>query len=149
MKSTAYSTRMYWSGRSKAAMPVREFGLTLPLVLLALILFGFFASMIHLQVQKTHFGALITTQTDRVETLRAEVRALNGQIASLTSLDAIRERALERGMTEPKAPPPVLQVTLTSDEISRMGGVEKSDVAGLLARSWSGEAVGEIQGVRP
>ncbi len=138
MKAVAYGTRAFWANRMNPVFPVREIGLTLPLVLLSLILLLFFFTMVHLQVQKAHFGQLIQRQNERVEALRGDVRALNGQLATMTALPSIRQQALEQGMIEPQLPPQRLLVRLTGSEVERMGGIEARNVVELFVRRWGG-----------
>jgi hypothetical protein len=139
MKATAYGTRAFWANRTSPVLPVREIRFALPLVLLSLMLLAFFFTMVHLQVQKSHYGQLIQRQTERVEASRADVRALNGRLATITALPSIRQQALEQGMVEPKRPPHDLLVRLTESEVGRMGGAEARDVVELFIRRWDGE----------
>ncbi|HEX03733.1 MAG TPA: hypothetical protein ENH10_01060, partial [Bacteroidetes bacterium] len=66
MKATAYSTRAFWARRTHPVLPVREIKLTLPLMLFAVIVLGFFFTMMHLQVRKSHYCQLIQRQSERV-----------------------------------------------------------------------------------
>ena len=139
MKTTAYNTIAFWANRTRPIFPVRELKLTLPLLVLAVILLAFFFTMMHLQVQKAMYGQLIQRQTERVESLRGDVRALNGQLSSATTLPAIRQRAIELGMVEPEIPPSDLLVSLRQGEVEEMGGLNSRMVSELSVRRWAGD----------
>ncbi|MBS1261827.1 MAG: Cell division protein FtsL [Calditrichaeota bacterium] len=140
MKPGAYSEpAVIWGSHARGRVyPVRTRGLALPFVLFAALLLVFGFVMMHLQVQKSHYGRLITRENTRVEQLRSEVRELNGRLAAITALPSIRSRAREMGMIEPDRPPQDLVVTFDADELARMGGRESETVAGMFARDWSG-----------
>ncbi len=141
MKATAYSTRAFWARRTHPVLPVREIKLTLPLMLFAVIVLGFFFTMMHLQVRKSHYCQLIQRQSERVESLRGEVQALNSRLATVSALAAIRQRALARGMVEPDQRPQHLLVSFTAGELDRMGGAEAREVTDLLVRRWDSESL--------
>ncbi|MFH0882927.1 MAG: hypothetical protein V2A56_08070 [bacterium] len=87
------------------------------LALILMLLFALAVGNVYLSVQRVRYGKEIQELKRSVSNLGSEVRDLQGQKATLTSLASIESKAMSMGMVYPRKLPRLLLVPVDAEDI--------------------------------